>query len=161
MANNYFFLVLLLNYFAIFLRLLLTLQPHMACFYFLCTNIYHWNDVTGMEIYPATSRLLEFVPEPLLAGVLGGAGFMCLALVLLLGSACVISHKRDQRRRKRKDGKNAPHSRDSADTHFDELHHEYHHLFNKILKALSIHYINHTPLHGFGAPLVPRSSILL
>ncbi|TDH01843.1 hypothetical protein EPR50_G00167080 [Perca flavescens] len=57
----------------------------------------------GMEIYPATSRLLELVPEPLLAGVLGGVGFMCLALVLLLGSACVISHKRDQRRRKKKD----------------------------------------------------------
>lgn len=72
---------------------------------FLLTNMYHWwNDVTGMEIYPATSPLLEFVPEPLLAGVLGGVGFMCLALVLLLGSACVISHKRDRRRRK-KDGK--------------------------------------------------------
>lgn len=46
-----------------------------------------------------------------------------------------------------------------ADTHFDELHHEYHHLFNKILKALSIHYINHS--HGFGAPLVSCSSIQL
>nr|XP_046230827.1 protein turtle homolog A isoform X2 [Scatophagus argus] len=57
----------------------------------------------GMEIYPAPSQLLEFVPEPLLAGVLGGVGFMCLALILLLGSACVISHKRDQRRRKKKD----------------------------------------------------------
>ncbi|XP_073333454.1 protein turtle homolog A [Pagrus major] len=57
----------------------------------------------GMEIYPATSRLLEFVPEPLLAGVLGGVGFMCLALALLLGSACIISHKRDRRRRKKKD----------------------------------------------------------
>lgn len=57
----------------------------------------------GMEIYPATSRLLEFVPEPLLAGVLGGVGFMCLALVLLLGSACVISHKRDRRFRNRRD----------------------------------------------------------
>ncbi|XP_068191522.1 protein turtle homolog A [Antennarius striatus] len=57
----------------------------------------------GMEIYPATSQLLEFVPEPLLAGVLGGVAFMCLALVLLLGSACVISHKRDQRRRKKED----------------------------------------------------------
>ncbi|XP_054468258.1 uncharacterized protein LOC129102236 [Anoplopoma fimbria] len=56
----------------------------------------------GMEIYPATSRLLELVPEPLLAGVLGGVGFMCLALVLLLGSACVISRKRDQRRREKK-----------------------------------------------------------
>ncbi|KAM3599331.1 uncharacterized protein V6R79_003875 [Siganus canaliculatus] len=57
----------------------------------------------GMEIYPASSRLLEFVPEPLLAGVMGGVGFMCLALLLLLGSACIISHKRDQRRRRRKD----------------------------------------------------------
>ncbi|XP_074545798.1 protein turtle homolog B [Halichoeres trimaculatus] len=57
----------------------------------------------GMEIYPATSRLLEFVPEPLLAGVLGGLGFMCLALVVLLGSACIINHKRDQRRRRKKD----------------------------------------------------------
>ncbi|XP_069370001.1 protein turtle homolog A isoform X2 [Paralichthys olivaceus] len=56
----------------------------------------------AMEIYPGTSRLLEFVPEPLLAGVLGGVGFMCLALVLLLGSACVISHRRNQRRRKKK-----------------------------------------------------------
>ncbi|XP_047426375.1 protein turtle homolog A isoform X2 [Mugil cephalus] len=57
----------------------------------------------GMEIYPATSLLLEFVPEPLLAGILGGVGFMCLALVLLLGTACAISHKRNQRRRKKKD----------------------------------------------------------
>ncbi|XP_056147181.1 protein turtle homolog A-like [Lampris incognitus] len=56
----------------------------------------------GMEIYPSTSRV-EFVPEPLLAGVMGGIGFMFLALLLLLGSACVISHKREQRRRKRKD----------------------------------------------------------
>lgn len=56
-------------------------------------------------MYPATSPLLEFVPEPLLAGVLGGVGFMCLALLLLLGSACVINHKRDQRHRKKKDGK--------------------------------------------------------
>lgn len=58
-----------------------------------------------MESYPLPSPLLEFVPEPLLAGVLGGVGFMCLALALLLGSACVINHKRNQRRRQRKDGK--------------------------------------------------------
>lgn len=58
-----------------------------------------------MEIYPSTSRLLEFVPESLLAGVLGGVGFMLLALVLLLGSACIINRKRNQRRRKKSDGK--------------------------------------------------------
>ncbi|KAM4533145.1 protein turtle homolog B [Fundulus diaphanus] len=56
--------------------------------------------ITGIESYPATSRLLEFVPEPLLAGVLGGIGFMLLALILLLGSACVVSRRRDRRRKK-------------------------------------------------------------
>jgi len=58
-----------------------------------------------MEIYPATSRLLDLVPEPLLAGVLGGVGFVCLALALLLGAACVISRRRDRRRRKKLHGK--------------------------------------------------------
>lgn len=56
----------------------------------------------GMDIYPSTSRLLEFGPEPLLAGVLGGVAFMCLALVLLLGVACLISHKRERRRQDRR-----------------------------------------------------------
>lgn len=61
-----------------------------------------------MESYPATpSRLLEFVPEPLLAGVLGGVGFLCLALVLLLVLAYIISRKRDRRRRGKKEGKMA------------------------------------------------------
>lgn len=110
-----------------------------------------------MERDPVPSRLLEFVPDSLLAI----AGFMCLALALLLGSACIISHKRNQCRRQRKDGKMLLTPETLADTHFDELHHEYHHLFNKILKVLSIHYINHTPLHGFGAPLVSCSSIQL
>eukprot|EP00063_Salmo_salar_P009224 XP_013984059.1 PREDICTED: protein turtle homolog A-like isoform X2 [Salmo salar] len=57
----------------------------------------------GMDMYPASSRLLEFVPKPLLAGVMGGVAFLCLALILVLGTVCIISHKRDQRRRKRKD----------------------------------------------------------
>ncbi|XP_015257287.1 PREDICTED: protein turtle homolog A-like [Cyprinodon variegatus] len=56
---------------------------------------------TDMESYAADSRILEFVPEPLLAGILAGMGFMLLAMVLLLGSACVVSRRRDQRRRKK------------------------------------------------------------
>uniref|UniRef100_A0A4W5KB36 Immunoglobulin superfamily, member 9a n=1 Tax=Hucho hucho TaxID=62062 RepID=A0A4W5KB36_9TELE len=32
------------------------------------------------------SRLLEFVPKPLLAGVMGGVAFLCLALILVLGT---------------------------------------------------------------------------
>ncbi|XP_077398487.1 protein turtle homolog B [Vanacampus margaritifer] len=54
----------------------------------------------GMEMYPSSSKLRNS-PEPLLAGILGGFGFMCLALVLLLGSACLISHRRNLRRQKK------------------------------------------------------------
>ncbi|KAM9793857.1 protein turtle homolog A-like isoform 1-T3 [Syngnathus typhle] len=53
----------------------------------------------GMEMYTSSSRLLES-PEPLLAGVLGGVGFMCLALVLLLGFAYLIKHRRNLRSQK-------------------------------------------------------------
>ncbi|KAM4719190.1 protein turtle homolog A [Anableps anableps] len=62
---------------------------------------------TVLESYAATSPLLEFVPEPLLAGVLAGIAFMLLALVLLLSSACVVSRRRD-RRRKKKDNEPLP-----------------------------------------------------
>lgn len=63
---------------------------------------------------------------------------------------------------RRKMVKTPPPSRESVDTHFDELHHEYNNLFNKILRALLLHYINHTtPLHGSGAPPFSRSSIQL
>lgn len=69
-------------------------------------------------MYPATSRFLEFVPEPLLAGVMGGVGFLCLALILVLGTVCIFSHKRDQRRRKMKDGETLSLT--------DHVHYEHH-----------------------------------
>lgn len=56
-----------------------------------------------MESY-LPSRL-PFVPDSLLVGVLGGVGFMCFALVLLLGSACLINYKRNQRHISRENGK--------------------------------------------------------
>lgn len=59
-----------------------------------------------MDSYPVSSQLLENMPEPLLAGVLGGVGFMGLALALLLGSACIVSRKMGRRCRQKKDGKN-------------------------------------------------------
>lgn len=114
-----------------------------------------------MDSYPVSSQLLENVPEPLIVGVLGGVGFMGLALAVLLGSACVVSRKMGRRCKQEEDG-NPPRSRESGDTHFDELHHEYNNLFNKILKALLLHYINHTtPLHGSAAPPFSRSPIQL
>lgn len=61
-----------------------------------------------MDSYPISSQLLEYVPEPLLVGVLGGVGFMGLALALLLGSACFVSRKMGRRCRRKKDGKPPP-----------------------------------------------------
>lgn len=94
-----------------------------------------------MDCYPVSSQLLEYVPEPLMASILGGVGFMGLALALLLGSACVISRKMGRRCKQKADGKNPPRSRGSEDTHFDELHREYNNLFNKILNKLRFYSI--------------------
>lgn len=68
-----------------------------------------------MESYE-TSRLSR-VPDSLLAGVLGGVGFMCLALALLLGSACLINHKRNQQRRRRENGKEEGKKKEKITSH--------------------------------------------
>ncbi|XP_071390323.1 protein turtle homolog A [Centroberyx affinis] len=58
---------------------------------------------TGMEMYPLRPSFLEFVPEPLLAGVLGGVCFLFVAIILSLVTACFMSHRRQRRRRKRRE----------------------------------------------------------
>ncbi|XP_686205.6 uncharacterized protein igsf9b isoform X1 [Danio rerio] len=57
----------------------------------------------GMEMYPAAPSLLAFVPEPLLAGVIGGVCFLFVAIILSLVTACVMNSKRRQRRQKKRD----------------------------------------------------------
>ncbi|XP_077078740.1 uncharacterized protein igsf9b isoform X2 [Siphateles boraxobius] len=57
----------------------------------------------GMEMYPAAPSLLAFVPEPLLAGVIGGVCFLFAAIILSLVTACVMNNRRGQRRRKKRD----------------------------------------------------------
>ncbi|KAM4616840.1 uncharacterized protein igsf9b [Polymixia lowei] len=57
----------------------------------------------GMEMYPISPSFLEFVPEPLLAGVLGGVCFLFMAIILSLVTACFMSHRRQRRRRKRRE----------------------------------------------------------
>ncbi|XP_073686216.1 protein turtle homolog A isoform X2 [Garra rufa] len=52
----------------------------------------------GMHMHPASSRLLDF-PDQLMAGVMGGVGLLCLALILTLAIVCFIFHKRNRRRR--------------------------------------------------------------
>ncbi|XP_044223593.1 protein turtle homolog A [Thunnus albacares] len=57
---------------------------------------------TGMEIYPLRPSFLEVIPEPLLAGVLGGVCFLFMAIILSLVTACYMSNRRQRRRRKRR-----------------------------------------------------------
>ncbi|XP_033947258.1 uncharacterized protein igsf9b isoform X2 [Pseudochaenichthys georgianus] len=57
---------------------------------------------TGMEIYPVRPSFLEFIPEPLLAGVLGGVCFLFVAIILSLVTACYMSQRRQRRRRKKR-----------------------------------------------------------
>ncbi|XP_016356452.1 uncharacterized protein LOC107699646 [Sinocyclocheilus anshuiensis] len=57
----------------------------------------------GMEMYPSAPSLLAFVPEPLLAGVIGGVCFLFVAIILSLVTACVMNSRRRQRRRKKRD----------------------------------------------------------
>ncbi|XP_070820063.1 uncharacterized protein igsf9b isoform X1 [Chaetodon trifascialis] len=56
----------------------------------------------GMEIYPLRPSFLEVIPEPLLAGVLGGVCFLFVAIILSLVTACYMSQRRRRRRRKRR-----------------------------------------------------------
>ncbi|XP_041642463.1 protein turtle homolog A isoform X2 [Cheilinus undulatus] len=56
----------------------------------------------GMEVYPVRPGYLEFIPEPLLAGVLGGVCFLFVAIILSLVTACYMSQRRRHRRRKRR-----------------------------------------------------------
>uniref|UniRef100_A0A673HF46 Protein turtle homolog A-like n=1 Tax=Sinocyclocheilus rhinocerous TaxID=307959 RepID=A0A673HF46_9TELE len=51
----------------------------------------------GMNMHPTSSRLLDF-PDQLMAGVMGGVGLLCLALILTLAIVCFIFHKRNRKR---------------------------------------------------------------
>ncbi|XP_036385893.1 protein turtle homolog A-like [Megalops cyprinoides] len=70
---------------------------------------------TGMEVFLTRPRLLESAPESHTAGILGGVGFLCAAVVLLLGLACLVSRRRSRKRRKmRNDIPDAPQKCSSA-----------------------------------------------
>nr|XP_015200956.1 PREDICTED: protein turtle homolog A-like isoform X1 [Lepisosteus oculatus] len=57
----------------------------------------------GMDMYPARTRLSELLPEPLVAGVIGGVCFLCVAIILSLVTACAMNRRRERRRRKRRE----------------------------------------------------------
>ncbi|KAI1904998.1 hypothetical protein AGOR_G00011430 [Albula goreensis] len=57
---------------------------------------------TGMGMYPGRTRLLDDAPAAHMAGILGGVGFLCVAILLLLGMAFFVSRKKRRRRRKKR-----------------------------------------------------------
>ncbi|XP_058876510.1 uncharacterized protein LOC117966102 [Acipenser ruthenus] len=57
----------------------------------------------GMDAYPSQTRLSELLPGPILAGVVGGVSFLCVAIILSVLTACVMNHRRGRRRRKRRE----------------------------------------------------------
>ncbi|KAK7934217.1 hypothetical protein WMY93_005113 [Mugilogobius chulae] len=56
----------------------------------------------GMDVYPLRPGFLENVPESLLAGVIAGVCFLFAAVVLSVVTACYMSHRRQQHRKKRR-----------------------------------------------------------
>lgn len=60
---------------------------------------------SGMEVYPALPSLMTFITQPLIAGVIAGVCFLFVAITLSVVTACVMNHRREQRHKKRQDGK--------------------------------------------------------
>ncbi|XP_063172729.1 protein turtle homolog A [Candoia aspera] len=57
---------------------------------------------TGMEVYPSRTQLPEALPQPVLAGVIGGVCFLSVAIIFSAMAACVMNRRRAARLRKRR-----------------------------------------------------------
>ncbi|XP_048115290.1 protein turtle homolog A, partial [Alosa alosa] len=59
----------------------------------------------GLEasVSPASRGMQQVVAEPLLAGLVGGLGLLCVALLLTIGTACVYRRRNARRKRRRDD----------------------------------------------------------
>lgn len=58
-----------------------------------------------MEVYPSRTQLPELLPQPVLAGVIGGVCFLSSAVIFSTVAACIMNHRRAARLRKRRQGK--------------------------------------------------------
>nr|RLV64001.1 hypothetical protein DV515_00017701 [Chloebia gouldiae] len=56
----------------------------------------------GMEVYPSRTQLPELLPQPLLAGVVGGICFLSVAVIFSTMAACIMNRRRAARVRKRR-----------------------------------------------------------
>lgn len=60
--------------------------------------------VAGMEVYPSRTQLPELLPQPVLAGVIGGICFLSVAVIFSTMAACIMNRRRAARVRKRRQG---------------------------------------------------------
>ncbi|XP_030043785.1 protein turtle homolog A isoform X2 [Microcaecilia unicolor] len=56
---------------------------------------------TGMEVYPSRTQLPEALPQPVLAGLIGGICFLAIAVIASTAAACFMNHRRAIRNQKR------------------------------------------------------------
>ncbi|OXB55818.1 hypothetical protein ASZ78_007136 [Callipepla squamata] len=56
----------------------------------------------GMEVYPSRTQLPELLPQPVLAGVIGGICFLSVAIIFSTTAACIMNRRRAARVRKRR-----------------------------------------------------------
>ncbi|XP_048367768.1 protein turtle homolog A isoform X2 [Sphaerodactylus townsendi] len=56
----------------------------------------------GMEVYPSRTQLHDLLPQPVLAGVIGGVCFLSTAVIFSTMAACIMNRRRATRLRKRR-----------------------------------------------------------
>ncbi|NXG39000.1 TUTLA protein, partial [Dromaius novaehollandiae] len=59
----------------------------------------------GMEVYPSRTQLPELLPQPVLAGVIGGICFLSVAVIFSTVAACIMNRRRAARIQKRRQGR--------------------------------------------------------
>ena len=56
----------------------------------------------GLEVYPSRTQLPGLLPQPVLAGVVGGVCFLGAAVVVSILAACLMNRRRAARRRRKR-----------------------------------------------------------
>ncbi|KAK2084508.1 Protein turtle A [Saguinus oedipus] len=57
---------------------------------------------SGLEVYPSRTQLPGLLPQPVLAGVLGGVCFLGVAVLVSILAACLMNRRRAARRRRKR-----------------------------------------------------------
>ncbi|XP_030792191.1 protein turtle homolog A isoform X2 [Rhinopithecus roxellana] len=57
---------------------------------------------SGLEVYPSRTQLPGLLPQPVLAGVVGGVCFLGVAILVSILAACLMNRRRATRRRRKR-----------------------------------------------------------